>query len=179
MMNSVSNTNAASEAVKTVGFANPKALLPQEIGVSSPKDTVEFGSGAKINNGQAMSMVLERAYSKLQSIVGDARTALGIPEGAVIDTTPEATAQRIADFGLNFFDKYAKQHGLANDEAGRQQFADFIGGAINQGIDEARGILGALQVLNGDVGSNIDKTASIIQGRLSDFVKNGLSAASS
>lgn len=122
-----------------------------------------------------MNMVLERAYNKLKGIVDDARSALGIPEGAVLDTSPEATAGRIADFALGFFDKYAKQHGLADDEAGRQQFADFIGGAIGQGIDEARGILSALQVLDGDTSSKIDQTASIIQQRLSDFVKNGAS----
>lgn len=179
MINSIANTNAASEAAKTVGFANPKALLPQEIQVNAPKDTVVFGGGEKMNKDQAMSVVLERAYSKLQSIVGEARAALGIPEGAVIDTSPEATAQRIADFGLNFFEKYAQQHGLANDEAGRKQFADFIGGAINQGIDEARNILGALQVLDENVGADIDKTASIIQDRLTDFIKNGLIGKSS
>lgn len=137
------------------------------------RDRLDLGR-TPVNAGQAQNIVLERAYEKLRGIVGDARTALGIPEGAVIDTSPEATANRIADFALGFFGKYAKNNGLGNDEAGRKQFADFIGAAIAQGIDEARGILTALNVLNGEIAGNVDRTAGLVQERLDAFVKNGL-----
>jgi hypothetical protein len=150
-------------------------LLPRELAPAESADRVDFG-GEKVSPAQAQGVVLERAYEKLRGIVGDARAALGIPEGAVIDTSPDATANRIADFALGFFSKYAENNGLADDEAGRKQFADFIGGAIGQGIDEARGILNALSVLDGDIAKNVDKTQEIVQSRLDDFVKNGLTA---
>lgn len=151
-------------------------LLPRDLVTSGGTDRVDFGSGEKVTPDQAQGVVLERAYEKLRGIVGDARTALGIPEGAVIDTSPEATAGRIADFAIGFFSKYAENNGLANDENGRKQFADFIGGAIGKGIDEARGILNALSVLDGDIAKNVDKTQELVQSRLDDFVKNGLTA---
>ena len=142
---------------------------------SSPKDILSLGKSSAIGQDDAMNMVLERAYEKLKGLVADAREALGIPEGAEIDTSPEATAQRITDFALGFFSQYAENNGLANDEEGRSQFADFIGAAITQGIDEARGILDALQVLDGNIAADIDTTASLIQDRLADFITNGLS----
>lgn len=138
-------------------------------------DSVQFGANPP-NAADSQRVVLERAMEKLRSVVSEARAALGLAEDAVIDTSPDATGNRIADFALNFFSKYAENHGLSDDEAGRQAFADFIGGAIEQGISEARGILESLQALNGDVSSNIDRTSEVIQSRLEDFVRNGFGA---
>lgn len=137
------------------------------------KDTVSFGQ-QKLSAAESQNIVYERAMEKLRGVVNQARADLNIPEGVIIDPSPDATAQRILGFALNFFNKYAEKHGLNDDEAGRQQFADFIGGAIGQGIDEARGILDALSALDSNVSSNIDKTAEAIQQGLNDFVKNGL-----
>lgn len=137
-------------------------------------DRVELGK-AGVSPAKAQSILLERAYNQLRGIVGDAKDALGIPEGLEIDTSPEATANRIADFALGFFDKFLQNSPeLANDEAGRGVFADFIGAAIGQGIQEARDILGALSALSPNIQNNIDSTASIIQDRLDQFVLNGI-----
>ncbi len=133
-------------------------------------DTLDFGSGGALNNDQSMQIVLEVSIAKLQAVVTDARAALGLPEDAVVDTSPEATANRIADFALGAFSVWSKNHAdLADDEA-RKQFADFIGAAIQQGISEARGILGALNALNPEIDQNINSTWEIIQARLNDFV---------
>jgi len=149
-------------------------LIPRSLGVELPTDMVQFGSGKPVSNDQAMKVVLERSMEKLRAVVSDAKKALGMSEGAVIDTSPDATAQRITDFALGAFEKWRGNHdGLADDEA-RKQFADFIGGAIGQGIDEARGILSALNALSPEISSNIDKTYDIIQQRLNDFVEKGL-----
>lgn len=137
-------------------------------------DEVAFGQGGRLSDEERTKLVVERALARLRSVVDDAKEELGIEEGSPLDISPEATAGRIVGFALGFFDKYAKQNGLEDNEEGRRQFADFIGGAISQGIDEARGILGALNALDPDTGANIDKTASIISSRLEEFVKKGL-----
>lgn len=175
----VNNISPAGNAQGTTGqVASIPRLMPKDLRTNATQDSAQFGRSGPLNNSQAMGIVLERAYEKLQGVVNQARGELGIPEGAIIDTSPEATADRIVSFALGFFDKYAKNNKLENDEAGRAQFAAFIGGAINQGISEARDILGALNSLSKDVTSNINKTADIIQQRLNDFVKNSLSSTS-
>jgi len=147
-------------------------LIPQDLRTTGPKDILQLGKSDPVSTEQSMNIVLERSMEKLRAVVDDARKALGIPENAQIDTSPEATATRIADFALGAFDKWTKQHANLVDEDARKQFADFIGGAIQQGISEARGILGSLNALTDEVDGNINKTWDIIQGRLNDFVAN-------
>ena len=172
MINSITSAGGNSEPVL---FPKRQSAQPRDL-KAGKSDSVRFGAGGPVSSGDALQIVTERALEKLRAVVDDARAQLGLSDddtASVFDTSPEATANRIADFALNFFDKYAKNNNLENDEAGRKQFSDFIGGAISQGIEEARGILTSLNVLTGDVGTNIDTTASIIQKRLDDFVKNG------
>jgi len=133
-------------------------------------DSVEFGTQGALSLPEAMKIVGERALEKLRSVVSDARAELGIPEGTVLDTSPEATAGRIVDFALGAFAAYAERHSELGDAEARQAFVDIIGPAISQGIEEARGILGALNALTPEVDANITKTAEIIHQRLSDFL---------
>ena len=85
--------------------------------------------------------------------------------------SPENTALRILDVATSFFG--ISETGLAegNVEAARRKFADFIGGAINEGFSQARTILGDLPE---DVGAGIDSTHSLVFAGLEDFVKNGI-----
>ena len=169
----VQNVNPASQFVpapqRTPQSQNKQS---QTLTQTSRTDSVSFN--ASISLRQSQDIVVNRAFEQLRAVVDEARAALGIPEGQETDTSAGGTANRIADFALNFFSKYAENNGLADDEAGRAQFADFIGGAINQGIDEARGILEALNALNPEVNTGIDQIGELIQGRLKDFVTNGL-----
>jgi len=141
---------------------------------SGATDTVVFGQSTTLTTQESISIVVERSMDKLRAVVDDAKAQLGIEEGdSPLDVSPEATANRIADFALNFFDKWRANHdGLSDDDA-RQQYADFIGGAIFQGVDEARGILGALNALNSDVEDHIGSITDYIQQRLDDFVNPG------
>jgi hypothetical protein len=164
--------NALPELIGRSNAVKPAGKSPGQP-AQAARDRVDFG-GSKISQGQSLQIVTDRALEKLRSVVSEARAELGLPEDADLDTSPEATANRIADFALNFFSKYAENNDLADDEEGRAQFAEFIGGAIKQGISEARDILGSLQALSPDVESGIDKTSDIIQQRLDDFVANGL-----
>ena len=132
-------------------------------------DSVQFGS-TPLSSQDSMRVILESAYAKIQGVVDDARAELGIEVGAVIDTSPEATANRIADFALNFFERYQEDHAELEGEESRAAYAEFIGGAINQGIQEARDILGALSAINGQVGTDINSISSLIQDRLDAFV---------
>jgi len=175
MVQNVQNTSTAYPVEKNLQTTKSSTTTRFSASVEvSRTDQVAFSKGG-VSEGQAQGIVLDRAYEKLRAVVGDAKSALGIAEGDVLDTSPEATGNRIADFAINFFSKYAENNGLEDTEEGRKAFADFIGGAIGQGIEEARGILTALSALNPDVQTGIDATATHIQKRLDDFVKNGLS----
>jgi hypothetical protein len=86
--------------------------------------------------------------------------------------SPEKTAQRILDVAMSFFGVSEVQGREGDTEGARRTFADFIGGAINEGFKQARGILGAIPE---NIASGIDKTHALVFGGLEDFVKNGVS----
>lgn len=48
-------------------------------------------------------------------------------------------------------------------------FMDIIGGAIDQGFDEAKDILSGLKVLEGDIAAGVDKTYALVQEGLQAF----------
>lgn len=145
-------------------------LIPKDLRVALPKDQLELGRSGPLSNGQAMNIVLERSMAKLQAVVTEAREALGIPQDAVLDTSAEATGNRIADFALSFFEKWGENHPELAGEEARAEYASFIGEAIQQGIGEARGILSALNALSPEVDGQIDATWQVVQTRLDDFI---------
>ncbi len=134
------------------------------------QDSVSFGAGG-LSNDESMQIVFERAMEKLRGVVDAARAELGFPEGAAIDTSPEATAGRIVDFALGNFGHFYDNHPELSEDEARVQFADFIGDAINQGIQEASDILTALNALNPDVESMIETISGIINERLAAFAQ--------
>lgn len=85
--------------------------------------------------------------------------------------SPENTARRILDVATSFFSLSDAFKNGGDTEAARQTFADFIGGAIEQGFSAARGILGEIPE---DVSAGIDKTHSLVFSGLEDFVSNGI-----
>lgn len=141
-------------------------------GKARTRDTVHFGADPP-SHAKSHSIMLEKAYAQLQNIVGEARVELGIESGAIIDTSPEATATRITDFALNFFDQFRQNHEELSDTEAREEFVELIGGAILQGISEAEEILGALSALNETITNDITTIKSIIQQRLDAFLGQG------
>ena len=85
------------------------------------------------------------------------------------DFTPENTAERIASFALNFYSAYQDQHPEMSEEEGVNSFIDLMSGAVEKGVNEARGILDGMGVLEGDIAGNIDKTMALVQERFEAF----------
>ncbi len=86
-----------------------------------------------------------------------------------IDVSPEATADRIVSMSTAFFAAYQEQHPELGIDEALDSFVSLISGGIDQGFNEAREILDGLQVLNGEIASNIDKTYTLVQEGLKSF----------
>ncbi len=86
-----------------------------------------------------------------------------------LDVSPEATAQRIVDLSTGFFEAYKAQHPGEDEAVLLERFMEIIGGGIDKGFEEARDILDGLQVLEGDIAANIDKTYELVQQGLQEF----------
>ena len=102
---------------------------------------------------------IEAINEELAPTMGEHAIETAVEQG--VDTSPEATAERIVSFATQFFAIHQEQNsGLSFDEQ-LNSFMDKIGGAIDQGFDEAKDILSGLKVLEGDIADGVDQTYSL------------------
>lgn len=86
------------------------------------------------------------------------------------DNSPEGTAGRIVSLSTAFFGAFQQQHPELEGDEALNQFMDTIKSGMEKGFKEARDILQGLNVLNGDIASNIDKTYALVTKGFDDFV---------
>jgi len=114
-----------------------------------------------------LQSAIEHLNEVLESDLGPNAIQKAADDG--IDVSPEATAQRIVDLSTGFFEAFKEQHPGEDEAVLLERFVEIIGGGIDQGFKEAREILDGLQVLEGDIATNIDKTYDLVQQGLQEF----------
>jgi len=120
---------------------------------------------------EPLSLILNTALDKINELLspelGD--NAIQQAVDSELDVSPDATAQRIVSMSTAFFESFKAQHQGEEESAVLQNFMQTIGNGIQQGFDEGRDILKGLNVLQGDVASDIDKTFALVEEKLSAF----------
>lgn len=135
---------------------------PEEEEASSEEDTGEEASGSKSLMEQALALLPEHVRDDVRQFI----STDGVFNPA--NYTPEASANRIADFALSGFSFFDGGRAAAeNSQASRQEFADFIIPAIDRGFREARDILGEVHQI---VSDNIQLTRDLIDARFNEFI---------
>ncbi|MDT8371945.1 MAG: DUF5610 domain-containing protein [Gammaproteobacteria bacterium] len=114
--------------------------------------------------------VIEGINEVLKDTMGD--NAIQATYDAGVNVSPEATADRIVSQSTVFFTAYSKQHPELSLDNALVKFTDLIKGGIDQGFSEVRSILDGLQVLEGDIASNIDKTYERVKTGLAAFIEH-------
>ena len=113
----------------------------------------------------------QKDLQNLESLVESAKADLGVSPDTSFDVTPEATANRIVDFALLAFSQFQENHTELSEEDIRTEFVEFIGKAIEKGVEEARDILTGLNSLTEEVDADITTTVDIINQRLQQFAE--------
>lgn len=123
------------------------------------------------SNNDALSLLyktaLEGINKELAPIFGENAAQKIYDSG--IDTSPEATAERIVGFATAFYGRYKEQHPNVSDEENLNNFLKIIGGGIDKGFDDAKSILKGLQVYEGEVEEGVDKTYELVMKGLETF----------
>ncbi len=120
---------------------------------------------------QPLSLLYKSAIENLNEMLAPelGENAIQNAYESGVDVSPEATAERIVSFATGFLPNYQQNNPELTGDDALNGFIDLIGGAIQKGFDEARGILESLQVLEGGVASGIDQTYQLVQQGLADF----------
>jgi hypothetical protein len=108
--------------------------------------------------------------------INEALEAEGIKNSVIstyesnIDYSPEASAERIIGFSTQLFSAYKADNLEMGEADALTSFVDIISGGIEQGFAEAREILDSLNVLDGDIAENIEKTYGLVKAGLQNFI---------
>lgn len=183
------STTDSSNLPATTGANNDKIAEAQKANLLT-----ESGSKAQLNVSilqASLSVSLNSQNDPLslvyKSAIANISETLGISDSsgtgttpattpATQDNSPEATAGRIVSFITNMFQLFKQNNADKSDSNNIDDYMNQIFKGVDQGFSEARGILESLGALNGDIAGNIDKTYSLVQKSLKDFidqVKNG------
>jgi hypothetical protein len=131
-------------------------------------ESAQVSLGAK---DQPLVLLLRTAIDKINESLapelGEDAIQKAVDSG--LDTSPEATAERIVSLSTAFFDAYQEQNPTQDDAVALEKFMATIGSGIDKGFEEARNILEGLNVLDGQIASDIDETYSLVQEKLAAF----------
>lgn len=141
----------------------------QQLNASIIESSLKFNSTI---GSQPLSLVLKTALQGINEALKEMGVDSSVEEAyeSGIDFSPEATAERIVSFSTQFLSSYREQHPEMSEEESLTAFINIISGGIDQGFGEAKDILSALSVLEGEIGDNIDKTYTLVQEGLQGFV---------
>ena len=123
---------------------------------------------------ESMALLYKTAIEGINDILQDefGDSAIQNAYDSGLDISPQATADRIVSMSTAFFSIYREQNSEMSDEEAAKSFAEIIGGGIDTGFTEAREVLDGLNVLEGDIASNIDTTFDLVQKGLLAFVNS-------
>lgn len=183
-------TNAADDATKTDSASDAKevkltpAIAKQQLNAAILQSSLEVSLSSQ---NDPLSLVYKSAIENLNDILKPELGDNAIQNAASQDNSPEATAGRILSFIKSAFGMFSQNNATSSTDgtdgadgadgtdntkhdANIDKFMSLIQKGVDQGFDEARGILSSLKVLNGDIASNIDKTYEILKKGIADFV---------
>ncbi|CAM3652480.1 DUF5610 domain-containing protein [Rheinheimera salexigens] len=169
-----SNTPAKTDNSQTI--KNQAAQLKQanNLGILRAAEKVSLSS-----NNDSLSLLyktaLEGINAELEPIMGPNAAQKIYDSG--IDTSPEATADRIVSFATAFYGKYKEQNPDKSEQENLDSFLKVIGGGIEKGFADAKDILKSLQVYEGEVESGVDKTYGLVMKGIANFREKMLELA--
>ena len=131
---------------------------------------VQSSIDVSINSGnEPLALLLQSAIAGINDLLKPEFGENAIQNAVDQDNTPDGTAGRIVSLSTGFFELFKQQHVGENEADVLKNFMATIRSGFEQGYGEARDILQGMNVLNGDVASNIDKTYELVQKGYADF----------
>ena len=183
------DASTTDDATKTDGATGAKdvkltpAIAKQQLNAAILQSSLEVSLSSQ---NDPLSLVYKSAIENLNDILKPELGDNAIQNAASQDNSPEATAGRILSFIKSAFGLFSQNSKTDDSTDGTDsadgtadtskrdvnidKFMSLIQKGVDQGFDEARGILSSLKVLNGDIASNIDKTYEILKKGIADFV---------
>jgi len=172
--NSTSVTSTGKQSTNNVKADDNRDMKDTRAQVKQAQNAAILSAHERVSlssNNESLSLLyktaLEGINAELEPVMGKNATQKIYDAGT--DTSPQATADRIVSFATNFYSRYKEMNPGESEEETLNNFMEIIGGGIEKGFTDAKNILTGLQVFEGDVESDVDKTYELIMQGLDKF----------
>lgn len=169
-----SNNRVKTDEYREQKDARAEAKQAQNTAILKAHEKVSLSS-----NNDSLKLLyktaLEGINAELEPVMGK-NAAQKVYESG-IDTSPEATADRIVSFATKFYSRYKEMNPGETEEETLNNFLNEIKGGIDKGFEDAKNLLQGLQVFEGKVKEDIEKTYDLIEKGLEGFREQVLEAA--
>lgn len=156
-----------SEDKKLSGYESSR-LNKQKLNAMIMENQLKLSTGDEDNSMKLLyKAALEGINKELEAEFGP--NAAEKVKNSGVDTSPQATADRIVGFATAYYQKYSEQYPDMAEEERLDKFLELVGGGVDKGFEDARGILDGLGVLNGKISEDIDSTYALIQDGFAKF----------
>lgn len=132
---------------------------------------MESSAAALSVKSQPLALVLRSAIEGINERLAPTMGENAIQRAADedLDITPEATAERIVVLATGMFDAFRAKYSDMDEAEMFESFMSTISEGIERGFEEARSILGGLNILEGDIAEDVEKTYALVQEGLAAF----------
>ncbi len=156
--------SAESSRSTATTSAQTKAHTQLNVSILQASVDVSISSG-----NEPLALLLQSAIAGINDILEPEFGKNAIQNAASQDNTPDGTAERIVSLSTGFYEAFKQQHVGEPAADVLKQFMATIRSGFEQGFQEARDILQGMNVLGGDIASNIDKTHELVLKGYADF----------
>lgn len=177
-----SNNTTKTETAKTETTASQnsgksaaaQAKQAQNVAILRANEQVSLRS-----NNDSLSLLyktaLEGINAELAPVLGE-NAAQKVYDSAV-DTSPEATAERIVAFATAFYSRYKELAAADSEEQTLDNFMALITPGVEKGFSDAKDILKSLKVYEGDIETGVNSTYDLVTQGLANFRQKMLELA--
>ncbi len=158
----------------TIPISGPKVEKVSALEQAKAEMNVSIMQSAKVTIGaknESLTLLFNAAIDKINEQLAPSLGENAIKKSANegLDISPEATAERIVSLSTRSYQAYKANHSNESEETVLNDYIALISKGVDQGFGEARSILDGLDVLEGDIASNISKTYELVQDKLMAF----------
>jgi hypothetical protein len=164
-----SSTTAVNQGQQQTDGLSVQARAKKELDVAIVQSSQAALTVSTTAQNDPLALVYKNAIDRINAELKPTLGDNAIQNSVSQDNTPAGTAASIVSESTAFYSAFQSRH--ADEDSGDvlNNFMSIIRGAIDKGFSGARDILKGLDVLKGDIASNIDKTYTLVQKGLNDF----------
>ena len=164
------NASARRTETRTETTSGPSGNTATSARVQSNAAILQASLEVSIRAGnEPMTLLYKSAIDSLNEILAPELGENAIQNAASQDNSPEGTAGRIVALSTGFFEIYQTQHPEKDAATALEDFMTLIRSGFEKGYQEAVDILKSLQVFEGDIAADIEKTHALVEQGYADF----------